>query len=116
MARHRIRHQVHAGILHRGVLTDGQLIPAVVLAFLALGFMAGAGSIIVKLAGVGFCALVIAAMMVDNLTGGYLRSYVVTHTAYRRARGVYEPGPADNAGYVVVDPNATTERLTEFMP
>jgi hypothetical protein len=97
---HPIRHQVNSRVLHHGLFTDEQLLPAAILVLLAVGVAYTAGTVVVGLIAGAVLLLPVGAMIVDNRAGQLLRGALVTWLAYRRSVGVYDPGSGDRAvGY-----------------
>jgi len=105
---HPIRHQVNSRVLHKGLFTDEQLMPAAILVLLAVGVAYTAGSVAVGMIAGAVFLLPVAAMIIDNRTGQLLHGQVAAWLAYRRAVGVYDPGAGDTAvGYeLLADENA----------
>ena len=97
---HPIRHQVNSRVLHKGLFTDEQLMPAAILVLLAVGVAYTAGSVAFGIAAAAVFLLPVAAMIIDNRTGQLLHGQIAAWLAYRRAVGVYDPGTGDSAiGY-----------------
>jgi hypothetical protein len=87
---HPIRHQVNSRVLHKGLFTDEQLMPAAILVLLAVGVAYTAGSFL----------LPVGAMIIDNRAGQLLHGHASAWLAYRRSVGVYDQGAGDSAvGY-----------------
>jgi len=97
---HPIRHQVNSRVLHKGLFTDEQLMPAAILVLLAVGVAYTAGSVEVGVAAAAVFLLPVAAMIIDNRAGQLLHGQIAAWLAYRRAVGMYDPGAGDSAlGY-----------------
>ncbi len=97
---HPIRHQVNSRVLHKGLFTDEQLMPAAILVLLAVGVAYTAGTVVLGVIGAAVFLLPVGAMIIDNRTGQILHGQVVAWLAYRRTVGVYDPGAGDSAvGY-----------------
>jgi hypothetical protein len=97
---HPIRHQVNSRVLHKGLFTDEQLMPAAILVLLAVGVAYTAASVAVGAIAAVVFVLPVGAMIVDNRAGQLLHGQIATWLAYRRAVGVYDPGAGDCAiGY-----------------
>ncbi len=100
---HPIRHQVNSRVLHKGLFTDEQLMPAAILVLLAVGVAYTAGSVAVALIAGAVFLLPVAAMILDNRAGQLLHGHARAWLAYRRSVGVYDPGAGDGAvGYELV--------------
>jgi len=97
---HPIRHQVNSRVLHKGLFTDEQLMPAAILVLLAVGVAYTAGTVVLGVIGAAVFLLPVGAMIIDNRTGQILHGQVVAWLEYRRKVGVYDPGAGDSAiGY-----------------
>ena len=97
---HPIRHQVNSRVLHKGLFTDEQLMPAAILVLMAVGVAYTAGSVAVGVMAAAVFLLPVGAMIVDNRAGQLLHSHVASWLAYRRKVGMYDPGAGDSAvGY-----------------
>lgn len=97
---HPIRHQVNSRVLHKGLFTDEQLMPAAILVLLAVGVAYTAGTVVLGVIGAAVFLLPVGAMIIDNRTGQILQGQVAAWLAYRRGVGVYDPGAGDSAvGY-----------------
>ena len=100
---HPIRHQVNSRVLHKGLFTDEQLMPAAILVLLAVGVAYTAASVAVALIAAAVFLLPVAAMILDNRAGQLLHGNARAWLAYRRSVGVYDPGAGDGAvGYELV--------------
>ncbi len=97
---HLIRHQVNSRVLHKGLFTDEQLMPAAILVLLAVGVAYTAASVAVGVIAGAIFLLPVGAMIMDNRAGQLLHGHIAAWLAYRRAVGVYDPGAGDRAvGY-----------------
>jgi len=97
---HPIRHQVNSRVLHKGLFTDEQLMPAAILVLLGVGVAYTAGSVALGVIAAAVFLLPVAAMIIDNRAGQLLHGQVRAWLGYRRSVGVYDPGGGDNAiGY-----------------
>ena len=97
---HPIRHQVNSRVLHKGLFTDEQLMPAAILVLLAVGVAYTAGTVVLGVIGAAVFLLPVGAMIIENRTGQLLHGQVAAWLAYRRSVGVYDPGAGDSAvGY-----------------
>jgi len=97
---HPIRHQVNSRVLHKGLFTDEQLMPAAILVLLAVGVAYTAGSVAVGVIAAAVFLLPVGAMIIDNRAGQLLHGHANAWLAYRRSVGVYDQGAGDSAvGY-----------------
>jgi hypothetical protein len=97
---HPIRHQVNSRVLHKGLFTDEQLMPAAILVLLAVGVAYTAGSVAVGVIAAAVFLLPVGAMIIDNRAGQLLHSHVASWLAYRHKVGMYDPGAGNSAiGY-----------------
>jgi hypothetical protein len=94
---HPIRHQVNSRVLHKGLFTDEQLMPASILVLLAVGVAYTAGNVIVGVISAAVFLLPVGAMIIDNRAGQLLHGHIAAWLAYRRAVGMYDPGAGDRA-------------------
>jgi hypothetical protein len=98
--RHRIKHHVNRPVLHMGLFTDAQMLPAAGLFTLAAGwFYAGAGGVVGRSLVAAWLLLPVAVMAVDNRVGGIVVERVSAFVRWHRRPGVYEPGPVEADGY-----------------
>jgi hypothetical protein len=98
--RHRIKHHVNRPVLHMGLFTDAQMLPAAGLFTLAAGwFYAGAGGVVGRSLVVALLLLPVAVMAVDNRVGGIVVERVSAFVRWHRQPGVYEPGAVEADGY-----------------
>lgn len=97
---HPVRHQVNSRVLHKGLFTDEQLMPAAILVLLAVGVAYTAGSVAVGLSAAAVLLLPVGAMILDNRAGQLLHGELTAWLAYRRSAGIYDAGGGDSAiGY-----------------
>lgn len=97
---HPIRHQVNTRVLHKGLFTDEQLMPAAILVLLAVGVAYTAGSVALGAIAAAVFLLPVGGMILDNRAGQLLHGHARAWLAYRRCVGVYDPGAGDTAvGY-----------------
>ena len=100
---HPIRHHVNSRVLHKGLFTDEQLLPAAILVLLAVGVAYTASSVALGVIAAAVFLVPVAAMIIDNRAGQLLHGQVSAWLAYRRSVGVYDPGGGDSAvGYELV--------------
>lgn len=103
MTRHRIKHHVNRPILHWGVLTDAQILPAAGLFTMAAGWAyAGAGNIILRSIAAALLLLPVGIMAVDNRVGGIVVDQAKAFLRWHRQPGIFEPGTEDVHGYALV--------------
>lgn len=95
--RHLIKHQVNTGLLHLGMFTDRQLMPAALLVLTAVGVMVMGGSVMFRMVVAAGLLLPVGAMVMDNLSGQLLQTQVRAWLDFRQRAGVYEPGGGDTA-------------------
>ena len=97
---HPIRHQVNSRVLHKGLFTDEQLMPAAILVLLAVGVAYTAGSVAFGVIAAAVFLVPVGAMIIDNRAGQLLHGHVASWLAYRRKVGMYDPGAGNSAiGY-----------------
>jgi hypothetical protein len=97
---HPIRHQVNSRVLHKGLFTDEQLMPAAILVLLAVGVAYTAGSVAVGVTAASVLLLPVAAMIIDNRAGQLLHDQATAWLTYRLSVGIYDAGGGDSAfGY-----------------
>ncbi len=98
--RHRIKHHVNRPVLHMGLFTDAQMLPAAGLFTLAAGwFYAGAGGIVGRSLVAAVLLLPVAVMAVDNRVGGIVVERVSAFWRWHRRPGVFEPAAEEAEGY-----------------
>jgi hypothetical protein len=98
--RHRIKHHVNRPVLHMGLFTDAQMLPAAGLFTLAAGwFYAGSGGVVARAAVAAVLLLPVAVMAVDNRVGGMVVERVSAFVRWHRRPGIFEPGAEEADGY-----------------
>jgi hypothetical protein len=98
--RHRIKHHVNRPVLHMGLFTDAQMLPAAGMFTLAVGwFYAGAGGVIGRSLVTALLLLPVAVMAVDNRVGGIVVERVTAFVRWHRQPGIFEPGAEEADGY-----------------
>jgi hypothetical protein len=98
--RHRIKHHVNRPVLHMGLFTDAQMLPAAGLFTLAAGwFYAGGGGVVARTIAAAVLLLPVAVMAVDNRVGGIVVERVRAFWRWQRQPGVFEPGAEEAEGY-----------------
>jgi hypothetical protein len=98
--RHRIKHHVNRPVLHMGLFTDAQMLPAAGLFTLAAGwFYAGGGGVVGRAAVAAVLLLPVAVMAVDNRVGGIVVERASAFTRWHRRPGIFEPGAEEADGY-----------------
>jgi hypothetical protein len=100
--RHRIKHHVNRPVLHMGLFTDAQMLPAAGLFTLAAGwFYAGAGGVVGRSLVAALLLLPVAVMAVDNRAGGIVAERVRAFVRWHRQPGIFEPGAEKADGYLL---------------
>ena len=90
--RHRIKHHVGRPVLHLGLFTDSQMLPAAAIAALAAGwFYAGSGGLVARTAVAATMMLPVGVMVVDNRVGGIVVDRVRALVRWHREIGVFSP-------------------------
>jgi len=98
--RHRIKHHADRPVLHWGVFTDAQMLPAAGLFTVGAGwFYAGGGGIVARTLVAALLLVPVAVMAVDNRVGGLVVDRVTAFVAWHRQPGIFEPGAGEGAGY-----------------
>ena len=98
--RHRIKHHVNRPVLHMGLFTDAQMLPAAGLFALAAGwFYAGGGGLVARTVLGALLLLPIGMMVVDNRVGGIVVDRVSAFVRWHRRPGIFAPGSEDAQGY-----------------
>ena len=113
--RHRIKHHVNRPILHMGLVTDRQMLPAVGLVTLAAGWgFAGSGGLVARVAVAALMLLPVGVMVVDNRMGGIVISQVKAWIAWRREPRIFVPGhPLQTAHGLVLIMDAQDQLVLE---
>ena len=98
--RHRIKHHVNRPVLHMGLFTDAQMLPAAGLFTLAAGwFYAGSGGLAGRTAIALLMLLPVGVLVVDNRVGGIIGQQVRAFVHWRRQPGSFTPGAEEARGY-----------------
>ncbi|MCA1678351.1 MAG: hypothetical protein LC777_05085 [Actinobacteria bacterium] len=98
--RHRIKHHVNRPVLHMGMFTDAQMLPAAGLFTLAAGwFYAGGGPLVARTVLAALLLLPVGVMVVDNWVGGIVVAQVRAFVRWHRQPGVFVPGVEEAPGY-----------------
>jgi hypothetical protein len=98
--RHRIKHHVNRPVLHMGLFTDAQMLPAAGLFTLAAGwFYAGGGGLVARTVVAALFMLPVGVMVVDNRVGGIVVDRVRAFVRWYRQPGIFAPGAAEARGY-----------------
>jgi hypothetical protein len=98
--RHRIKHHVNRPVLHMGLFTDAQMLPAAGFFTLAAGwFCAGAGGAVARSLVAAVLMLPVAVMAVDNRVGGIMVEGASAFVRWHRQPGIFGPGAVEADGY-----------------
>ena len=98
--RHRIKHHVNRPVLHMGLFTDAQMVPAAGLFALAAGwFYAGGGGLVSRTVLAALLLLPVGVMVVDNRVGGVVVDRVRALVRWHRRPGIFAPGSEEVQGY-----------------
>jgi hypothetical protein len=98
--RHRIKHHVNRPVLHMGLFTDAQMLPAAGLFTLAAGwFYAGGGGLVARTVVAALFMLPVGVMVVDNRVGGIVVDRVRAFVRWYRQPGIFAPGADEAQGY-----------------
>jgi hypothetical protein len=98
--RHRIKHHVNRPVLHMGLFTDAQMLPAAGLFALAAGwFYAGGGGLVARTVLAALLLLPVGVMVVDNRVGGIVVDRVRAFVRWQRQPGIFAPGAEEARGY-----------------
>jgi hypothetical protein len=98
--RHRIKHHVNRPVLHMGLFTDAQMLPAAGLFTLAAGWLyAGGGGLVARTVMCALLMLPVGVMVVDNRVGGIVVDRVHALVRWYRESGIFAPGAQDAEGY-----------------
>jgi hypothetical protein len=98
--RHRIKHHVNRPILHMGLFTDAQMVPAAGLFALAAGwFSAGGGGLVARTVLAALLLLPVGVMVVDNRVGGIVVDRLRAFVRWHRRPGIFAPGAGTAHGY-----------------
>ena len=100
--RHRIRHHVNRPVLHFGLFTDAQMLPAAGLFALAAGwFYAGGGGLVARAMVTALLLLPVGVMVVDNRVGGLVVERARAFVRWYRQPGMFAPGAEQAEGYAL---------------
>jgi hypothetical protein len=98
--RHRIKHHVNRPVLHMGLFTDAQMLPAAGLFTLAAGWLyAGASGVVGRSIVAALLLLPVAVMAADNRVGGIVVERVRAFMRWHRQPGIFTPGAEQADGY-----------------
>jgi hypothetical protein len=98
--RHRIKHHVNRPVLHMGLFSDSQMLPAAGLFALAAGwFYAGSGGLVARTVVAAVLLLPVGVMVVDNRVGGIVVDRVRSFVRWQRRPGIFAPGAGEVRGY-----------------
>jgi hypothetical protein len=98
--RHRIKHHVNRPVLHMGLFSDTQMLPAAGLFALAAGwFYAGGGGLVARTVVAAVLLLPVGVMVVDNRVGGIVVDRVCAFVRWQRRPGIFAPGSEAAQGY-----------------
>jgi hypothetical protein len=98
--RHRIKHHVNRPVLHMGLFTDAQMLPAAGVFTLAAGWLyAGAGGPAARVLVAALLLLPVGVTLVDNRVGGIVVEQTLAFVRWHRGPGVFAPGASDTPGY-----------------
>ena len=98
--RHRIKHHVNRPVLHIGMFTDAQMLPAAGLFAVAAGwFYAGSGPLVSRTLLAALLLLPVGVMVVDNWVGGIVVDQLRAFVRWHRRAGIFAPGAEEVAGY-----------------
>ena len=90
--RHRIKHHVGRPVLHLGLFTDSQMLPASAISSVAAGwFYAGSGGLVARTLAAAIMMLPVGVMVVDNRVGGIVVDRVRALVRWHRDAGVFSP-------------------------
>jgi hypothetical protein len=97
--RHRIRHHVNRPVLHFGLFTDAQMLPAAGLFAVAAGwFYAGGGGLVARAMVTALLLLPVGVMVVDNRVGGLVLERARALVRWHRRPGTFAPAPSRATG------------------
>jgi hypothetical protein len=101
--RHRIKHHVNRPVLHLGLFTDAQMLPAAGVFTVAAGwFYAGGGPVMARSLVAAVLLLPVAVMVADNRVGGIVADQARAFVRWHRRAGIFEPGADETHGYELV--------------
>lgn len=100
--RHRIKHHVNRPVLHMGLFTDAQILPAAGLLTSGAGWLyAGVGPLVARAVVAAVVLLPAGVMVVDNRVGGMVVQWTLARLRWYRRPGVFTPGADDVCGYAL---------------
>jgi hypothetical protein len=100
--RHRIKHHVNRPVLHLGLFTDAQMLPAAGLFAVAAGWVyAGGGAPVARTVVGALLLLPVAVMVVDNRVDGVVVERLRSFARWHRRPGIFAPGAAPAEGYAL---------------
>jgi hypothetical protein len=100
--RHQIKHHVNRPVLHLGMFTDAQMLPAAGMLAVAAGWVyAGAGGLVARVVVAVVALLPAGVMVVDNRVGGIVADQVRAFIRWHRQPGIFAPGVEDARGYAL---------------
>lgn len=103
MVRHRIKHHVNRPVVHMGLFTDDQILPAAALVAVAAGWLyAGAGGLVGRMLLAAILVLPVAVMVVDNHVGGIVVGRTGAWLRWHRRIGVFAGEPGEPDGYELI--------------
>jgi len=98
--RHRIKHHVNRPVLHMGLFSDAQILPAAGLFTMACGWAyAGAGALVVRTVVAAVLLVPVGVMVVDNRVGGIVVDQAKAFVRWYRQPGIFSPGADTASGY-----------------
>jgi hypothetical protein len=98
--RHKIKHHVNRPILHWGLFTDAQMMPAAGMFTLAAGWVyAGGGGLVARMMVAALMLLPVGVMAADNKVGGLVIEAFRAVVRWHRNPGIFEPGMGEIEGY-----------------
>jgi hypothetical protein len=100
--RHQIKHHVNRPVLHLGMFTDTQMLPAAGLFAVAAGWVyAGAGGLVSRTVVALVALLPAGVMVVDNRMGGIVVEQARAFVHWHRQPGIFTPGVEGAEGYAL---------------
>src|SRR5919108_2001222 len=97
--RHRIKHHVNRPVLHMGLFTDAQILPAAALLTSGAGWLyAGAGPLVARALVAAVMLLPVGVMVVDNRVGGIVVERTLALLRWYRRGGGFAPRGGDGRG------------------
>ena len=100
--RHRIKHHVNRPVLHMGLFSDAQILPAAGLFTIACGWVyAGGGALVVRALVAAVLLVPVGVMVVDHRVGGIVVDQAKAFVRWHRQPGIFRPGAEDASGYAL---------------